>query len=115
MQSHNTTPPTDSTAAVFAHEFRESLTSILLAVQAAGEVAADGLTNRELWDLVECQARHLVRLVDRVIAGSRGSCRKLVPLPPTKPGIFDRWSNARKTHKLARMDMPWMHSVMLDA
>ena len=78
MQSHGTTPVADASLAIFAHELREPLASILLAAQAAGETAGDDLTSRELWAIVERQGRCLARLIDQVMEPGCGSHHQTV-------------------------------------
>ncbi len=41
MQIHGTAQTTDASVAIFAHEWREPLAAILLAVQATGETAKE--------------------------------------------------------------------------
>ena len=78
MQIQGTVPTADSSLAIFAHEMREPLASILLAVQAADETVNDDLTSRELWAVVERQGRYLARLIDQVMELGRGSLHKTV-------------------------------------
>ena len=73
MQINNALLPVDSSLAIFAHELREPLASILLAVQAAGETAHDDPTNREMWGIVERQGRYLSRIIERVMELGRGA------------------------------------------
>ena len=49
--------------AVLAHEMREPLAAILLAVQAQGDDASEDLTCRTTCQVVERQARHLSKLI----------------------------------------------------
>ena len=67
MQTQGATQSADSSLAIFAHELREPLASILLAAQAAGEMASDPLTSREQWAVVERQGHHLARLIEQVM------------------------------------------------
>ena len=69
---------TDSSLAIFAHELREPLASILFAAQSVGEMTGDELINREMWSIVERQSRYLARIIDQVMELSRGSHGKLV-------------------------------------
>ena len=78
MQSHGTAPVADASLAIFAHELREPLASILLAAQAAGETAGDDPTRCELWAVVERQGRCLARLIDQVMEPGRGSRHQTV-------------------------------------
>lgn len=69
-----TTAPSDREAiAVFAHEFREPLASILFAVQSMYESTDDERANREMCEVVERQARFLAQMIDEVLDASR--CR----------------------------------------
>ena len=78
MQINGATQSTASSMAIFAHELREPLASILLAVQAAGETANDDQTNREMWGLVERQSRYLTCIIERVMELGRSSHGKQV-------------------------------------
>ena len=64
---------TASSMAIFAHELREPLASILLAVQAAGETVSNDQTNREMWGVVERQSHYLACIIERVMELGRGS------------------------------------------
>lgn len=59
------------TLAIFAHELREPLGSILLAARALHEEANDPVTHREMSDLIERQGRYLGRLIDGALEDSR--------------------------------------------
>jgi signal transduction histidine kinase len=61
------------TLAVFAHELREPLGSILLAAHALNEAASDEHTHREMSNLIERQGRYLARLIDGALEGCRGA------------------------------------------
>ncbi len=73
MQINGATQSAASSMAIFAHELREPLASILLAAQAAGEPPSDGSTHHELWGIVERQSRYLARVIERVMEPGRGS------------------------------------------
>ena len=62
-----THPKHDCTLAVFAHELREPLSSILLAAQAMVETGSDASVLRELSGLIERQGRYLARIIDSVL------------------------------------------------
>lgn len=64
------------TLAVFAHELREPLGSILLATRALHEETSDPATHRELSDLIERQGRYLGRLIDGALKGNQESGRR---------------------------------------
>ena len=70
------------TLAVFAHELREPLSSILLAARALNEAAPDLETHREMSNLIERQGRYLGRLIDGALEGGRGS---------GQPGLRVEW------------------------
>ncbi len=59
------------TLAIFAHELREPLGSILLAARALHEETNDPVTHREMSDLIERQGRYLGRLIDGALENSR--------------------------------------------
>ena len=77
MHINGATQSTVSSMAIFAHELREPLASILLAVQAAGETANNDQTNREMWGVVERQSHYLARIIERVMELGRGSHGKV--------------------------------------
>ena len=78
MHINGTAQSTDSSLAIFAHELREPLASILFAAQSVGEVMSDDLINREMWGIVERQSRYLARIIEGVLELSRGSHDKVV-------------------------------------
>ena len=78
MQINGAVQTTASSMAIFAHELREPLASILLAVQAAGETANNDQTNREMWGVVERQSSYLACIIERVMEFGRGSHGKIV-------------------------------------
>ncbi len=73
MQINGAAQSAGSSIAIFAHEMREPLASILLAAQAAGEGGSDDHTNLELWSVVERQGRYLAGIIERVLELGRGS------------------------------------------
>ncbi len=73
MQINGATQSTTSSMAIFAHELREPLASILLAVQAAGETVNNDQTNREMWGVVERQSHYLACIIERAMELGRGS------------------------------------------
>ena len=64
---NSTTMTSERTLAVFAHELREPLSSILLAAQAMSETGADTGVCREMGGLITRQSRYLARLIDGVL------------------------------------------------
>lgn len=57
--------------AVFAHELREPLGSILLAAHALSEMASDEITHHEMSNLIERQGRYLARLIEDALQDGR--------------------------------------------
>ena len=77
MQLNDATRSIASSMAIFAHELREPLASILLAAQSAGETAYSDQTSREMWGVVERQSHYLARIIERVMELGCGSHGKL--------------------------------------
>lgn len=61
----------DRALAVFAHELREPLSSILLAARAMIETGTDLSVHLELGSLIERQGRYLSQIIDGVLAAGR--------------------------------------------
>jgi signal transduction histidine kinase len=80
------TESVDRTVAILAHELREPLASIVLAVQLANEASHDERTNRTMWELVDRQARHATRIIQNVLDLSRAA--------HGKPIIHKEWCDA---------------------
>ena len=62
--------------AVFAHELRQPLASILFAIQWATETPAQEDATREMCEIVERQSRYLIRMIDGVLEDCRDSQTK---------------------------------------
>ncbi len=67
---------TDQALAVFAHELREPLASILFAVEAMTTATDDAGATREMCAVVERQSRYVARMVDDVLEVCRGNSGK---------------------------------------
>jgi signal transduction histidine kinase len=67
----------DQALAIFAHELREPLASILFAAQWLIGTERDELNAREMCEIVERQSRYLARMIEDVLEVSRGHHGKL--------------------------------------
>lgn len=79
MQINGASQTAASSIAIFAHELREPLASILYAAEAAGETANNEETNREMWDVVGRQGKHLARIIEQVLTHSRSNRTTVAP------------------------------------
>ena len=62
----------DQALAIFAHEMREPLASILFAAHWLVGTECDAMTTREMCEIVERQSRYLALMIDDLLEVSRG-------------------------------------------
>ena len=75
--NHSSGTPNEEALAIFAHEMREPLASILLAVQWMNESTRDAVAVREMCEIVERQGRYLASMIDDTLEVCRGTHEKL--------------------------------------
>ena len=63
----------DQALAIFAHEMREPLASILFAAHWLVGAECDAITTREMCEIVQRQSRYLALMIDDLLEVSRGS------------------------------------------